>query len=352
MKKCIASILAMCILLVFVFSGCAKPAEQPAAFVAPENYVTVVQVTINPTVNLYLDASDVILAVEYVNADAKECYEKVETQLVGSKLENAVQVVVDTAATDGYFAENNKVTIDIVEAKQEDKKLSVITTAADTVKSVITEKQIQAEVALADNAQKVVDDKVAADKAEADRIAAEKAAAEKAAAEKAAAEKAAAEKAAAEKAAAEKAAAEKAAAEKAAAEKAAAEKAAQEKELKNPQKNLKKDTEYSNIKPGETDETLTGIHMRFKDNGEYAYSKVPYLNDPYGEGEYITYNGKKYYVSGGGGGGGTYSLTDEKITLTGAFEMVLTMTTDGKLVIETMNESDDFFKVGDILSQG
>lgn len=111
-------------------------------------------------------------------------------------------------------------------------------------------------------------------------------------------------------------------------------------------------TEYSNIKPGETEETLKGIHIKFKDNCEYSYSMVPYLNDPYGEGEHITYNGNKYYVAGGGGGGGNYSLTDEKITLTGAFEMVLTMTTDGKLVIETMNESDDFFKVGDMLSQG
>lgn len=315
MKKCLVSILIGCLLLACVFSGCTKPAEQLPTFVAPENYVTVVQVTINPTVNLYLDAEEVILAVEYVNVDAKECYEKVETQLIGSKLENAVNVVVETAAADGYFAENKKITIDIVEAKQEDKKLSVITTATDTVKSAISEKQIQAEVALTENAQKVVDDKTAADKAEADKIAAEKAASDKAAAEK-----------------------------------AAAEKAAQEKELKNPQKNLKKDTKYSNIKPGETDEILTGIHIRFKDNGEYSYSMVPYLNDPYGEGEYITYNEKKYYVSGGGGGGGNYSLTDEKITLTGAFEMVLTMTADGKLVVETMNKSDDFFKAGDILS--
>lgn len=310
MKKKLISIISVCLLLAFVFSGCAKPTEQPKAFVAPDNYVTVVQVTINPTVNLYLDDKDVILAVEYVNDDAKECYEKVETQLVGSKLENAVNVVIDTAAEDGYFAENNKVTIDIVEAKQEDKKFSVITTATDTVKAAISEKQIQAEVTLSDNAQKVVDDKAAADKAEADRLAAEKAAAEK----------------------------------------AAAEKAAKEKELKNPQKSLKKGVEYSSFKPGETDELLTGIHMKFKDNGEYSYSKVPYLNDPFGEGEFITYNGKKYYVAGGGGGGGNYSLTDEKIILTGAFEMELTMTVDGKLVIKTMNESDDFFKAGDTLS--
>lgn len=39
-----------------------EPADK---FVAPEGYVSVVQVTINPTVNLYLDGEEKILAVEH-----------------------------------------------------------------------------------------------------------------------------------------------------------------------------------------------------------------------------------------------------------------------------------------------
>lgn len=300
MKKSLASILTVCLLTAFVLSGCSKTNEQSSSFVPPQNYVTVIQVAINPTVNLYLDVQEVILAVEYVNADAKECYEKVESQLIGSNLENALDVVIEAAAADGYFSENKKITIDIVEAIQEDKKLSAIQTANDTAKSVIYEKQIEAEVTLTEKAQKVVDDKIAADKAEEDRLANEKEAAEK--------------------------------------------------ELRNPKKNLKFNIKYSIIKPGESDELLSGIHIKFKDNGEYTYSMVPYLNDPYGEGEYIIYNGMKYFVAGGGGGAGTYSLTDEKIILSGAFEMELTMTTDGKLVIRTMNANDDFFIVNDVLS--
>ena len=58
MKKCFATVLVICIILALVFSGCDKPTEQPSEFVPPKDYVTVVQVTINPTLNLYLDAQD------------------------------------------------------------------------------------------------------------------------------------------------------------------------------------------------------------------------------------------------------------------------------------------------------
>ena len=37
-----------------------------------------------------------------------------------------------------------------------------------------------------------------------------------------------------------------------------------------------------------------------------------------------------------GCGGGEYTLTDQTITLTGGLEQVLTVTTDGKLVVKTV----------------
>ena len=327
MKKYIALILSICLFLTF-FAGCAKQEKvednteddkAAVTFVAPENYVSVVQITINPTVNLYLDANEVILAVEYVNEDAKECYGKVEKEIVGKKLDAGVDTVVKTAESDGYFAENKAVTIDIVESKVEEKKAAVLSIAQSSVKAVITEKAIDAEIKFTPSAQKVVDDKAAADKAAADKAAADKAAADKAAADKAAADK------------------------------AAADKAAAEKEQKNPQKKLKKNVEYEIFKLGETDETMKGVHITFKDNGKYSYSEAPYLNDPYGEGEYRIYNGKKYYVSGGGGGAGEYTTTTEKIVMSGGIELELSMTLDGKLKVEKVIGTDDYFKVGDII---
>lgn len=256
-------------------------------FTAPENYASVVQVTINPTVNLYLDAQQVILAVEYVNEDAKECYQKIETQLVGAKLNDGVNNVIATAKTEGYLQENKKITIDVVETKQEADKFTILTAVTESSKTYMAENNIEAEVLLTEETQKELDDKIAAE----------------------------------------------------------------EKEAKNPIKNLKTGVEYSLVKPGEDEALLTGVHITFDANGGYKYTMVPYLNDEFGEGEHIIYNGKKYYVAGGGGGAGTYTMTEETITLAGAYDMVLSMTAQGELVVDRADSTDDFFLVGDKLTQ-
>lgn len=260
--------------------------QEPDTFVAPENYVSVVQVIINPTVNLYLDADELILAVEYVNGDAKTCYQKIETQLVGANVKDGVNTVIETANADGYLTENKTVTIDVVETKQADEKLDLLTATRESAKTFMEEKQIEAQVVLTEAAQKEVDDQAAAI----------------------------------------------------------------EKDKKNPLKNLKTGVEYGLVKPGEVEELLTGIFFTFDANGGYKYGMAPYLCDEFGEGEFIIYNGKKYYVAGGGGGAGTYTMTEEKITLAGAYDMVFTMTVDGALVVEKADSSSDFFVVGDKLT--
>lgn len=325
MKKYLTSILAICLVVAVALCGCGKKADKQAdkkvenkaeetvKFEAPENYASVVQVVINPTVNLYLDADEIILAVEYVNKDAKECYSKIEDKLVGTNLDKGVNVVIETAEADGYLGKNKTVTIDVVETKKTEEKLEILSVATESAKAYMTEKKIDAEVVLTETTQKEVDDKIAADKA-----------------------------------AEEKAAAEKAAAEKAAAEKAAAEKAAAEKEKKNPIKNLKKGVEYCIHKP-QDEFILTGLFITFKADGRYSYAQVPYTQDDYGQGESVVYNGKTYYEAGGGGGAGAYTLTDERITMTEGLELVLTMTTDGKLVVEQITSAPDFLKVGDVI---
>jgi len=306
MKKLVALflVLALCLSLCACGKGGNEGDSSQAggsnAFVKPENYVSVVQVVINPTVNLYLDANKVILAVEYVNDDAKTCYQKVEQNLVGSELENGINLVIETAQTDGFLKKNKAVTIDVVETKQADKKLELLTSATNSAKTFISEKKIEAQVKVTEAAQKELDDKAAADKAAAD--------------------------------------------------KAEADRLAAEKEKKNPLKNLKKGKEYYIFKPDEEEIMLTAIIMTFNEDGSYKYGQAPYGLDDYGEGDTIVYKGKTYYVCGGGGGGGTYTLTEETITLAGSYDMVLTMTTDGKLVVQKADSTSDFFKVGDTLS--
>lgn len=275
-----------------------EPADK---FVAPEGYVSVVQVTINPTVNLYLDGEEKILAVEYVNEDAKACYAKMESQLVGAKLDDGVKTVIKAAAEDGYLKENQKVTVDVVQTKAEDKKLDLLTNVQETANTFMAEQNITAEVAFTDTVQKEIDDKIAA--------------------------------------------------EQAAAQKELEDKLAAEKEAKNPKKHLKTGVEYGILKPGEDEVLLTGVFITFDANGGYAYGMAPYLNDEFGEGEYVIYNNKKYYLAGGGGGSGTYTMTDEKIIMAGAYDMELTMTAEGELVVAKADSTSDFFAVGDKLTK-
>ena len=331
MKKYLAFVLAICLTATFALCGCGgsdekKPAVEKPDFKAPADYASVVQVVINPTVNLYLDGEEVILAVEYVNKDAEKCYAKIEKDLVGSKVNEGVEKVIETAKTDGYLKENKTVTIDVIEVKLAEEKLVILEAVTQSAKTYITENEIAAEVVLTEEAQKEIDQKKEAEEA------AKKEAEE--AAKKEAEEKA-----------------KKEAEEKAKKEAEEAAKKAAEKEAKNPIKNLKKGPEYFIYKPQEDVMFLTSISIKFKDNGEYSYGQSPWCNDEFGEGEYILHDGKKYYVAGGGGGGGEYTLTDETITLTGGLELVLTMTTDGKLVVKTVvSPTEEFFKVGDVIA--
>ncbi len=355
MKKLLSIILAvtLCLSLAVCFAGCKKedvastPSEvEVVKFEAPTNYASVVQVKINPTVNLYLDKGGNILAVEYVNKDAKDTYEAIEKNLIGASFDVAMDLVVEKAEEKGFLAKNKEISIDVIENKLEEvKETEILRTAQKTVKATLDEKKIEITINIyiggkdATAEVKAVEDKEAADKA-ADKAAADKAAADKAAADKAAADKA--------------------AADKAAADKAAADKAAKEKELKNPKKNLKLNTSYKNYKVMDYEKEFTGnelvvVSMSFA-GGELGYSHTTWSKtNTFGEGaETIVYNGETWYEFGGRGGGGVYTLTDEAIILddTGGGTATLTMTTDGKLVVASNNGffSDSEAKAGDVFA--
>jgi hypothetical protein len=295
MKKCLSVLLVIC-LLAALFTGCSnsKDNSPEASFVAPDNYVSVVQITINPTVNLYLDASDIILALEYVNEDAKECYSKVEKEIVGQKLEAAVDKVVATANSDGYFAKNNVLTIGVVESKAPEKTEAVLNAAQTFAESALADNSINAEVKFSDNAQQTTN--------QSDNT------------------------------------------ETGATNNNAESTGGQSETVYELQKNK----EYEIFKLGETDNLITGFHIAFEDNGKYSYSQIPYMNDLLGTGDYRIYNGKNYYVAGGLGGEGNYTVQGNKIVMSGELALELTAIADNKLKVDTVG-SGNFFKAGDVI---
>ncbi len=346
MKK-IAVILLIAVLILSFAAGCKKNDETlspdssvPATsgvtgeeeFKAPENYTSVILITINPVVKLYIDENNVVLAVECVNEDAKTAYSKIEKEIVGTNLESGVKKLINTASDAGYFEKEKKVTVDIVECKIEDNKKTVLSLTGSTVKQTLQESEIEASIEVKENGTDVDDETFkevtmteAEKKAEADKLAKEQADKEQAAKEQAAKEQAAKEQ----------------------AEREAAQKLA---DAKNPQKSLKIGTRYIYAEKSELPEAeYLFIFITFNSNGEYGYGMGDYsTQNLYDDNDPIVYNGKNYYACSGLGGGGIFKTSDTKITLN-EDEVEFELNENSELVI-TKSNNNSVLKVGQIFS--
>lgn len=160
MKKVLCLLLAM-LLIATCFAGCKKnptddfssTVSQPEItvqdeFVKPENYASVVLVTINPQFRLYLDASGVVLAVEPINADAKSIEDKISFE--NQKVEEVVNNLIVAANDSGFVKEDATIDIKITEVVDETvdttEILNKITTSTN---DKLTELEIKAEVTTA-----------------------------------------------------------------------------------------------------------------------------------------------------------------------------------------------------------
>ena len=85
-----------------------------SSFVKPAGCVSVLEVSINPLFRLYLDAEDVVLAVECLNADAI-AMEK-ELNVVNTKCDVAVTSLVSAANNKGFVKADTVVRLEMVES--------------------------------------------------------------------------------------------------------------------------------------------------------------------------------------------------------------------------------------------
>ena len=149
MKRLFAMLLTFALIL--AFAACTQqetaaptePAEQE--FVKPENYATVLTVSINPKIRLYLDKDGVVLAVEPVNEDAKDIVNNMKPE------DQSCDVVISafiTAANDGGFVkENGRIELEIEEAKDPQVDCEqILTQAEETASKVIISLEITVEV--------------------------------------------------------------------------------------------------------------------------------------------------------------------------------------------------------------
>lgn len=306
MKKFFVVFVSICLVLALIV-GCTKPEDE---FVAPENYATVVQISINPTVNLYLDAQDNVLAVEYVNVDAKESYKEIEAELIGASLAKSVDLVVKTAAEKGYFAQNAEVKLDVVESKTE-KKVEVLAVAYTAANTALKEKEVAATVVAKAEGKEIAKEDLATPDADNTPASTPETTTPEVTA-------------------------------------TPTPTVAPTQEPTPKPAELTKNVPYCVYKFNEIN-MLERYKVTFTGDG-YAFSVMPFDVEDYtdGKGEVIVYEGKTYYEAGGRGGGGEYTVNGSTVTLLDD-NITLTIVSDNTLKVESVGANESFLKVGDLI---
>lgn len=149
MRKFLALILTLT--LVFALSACndkktasntdPNVSTSSETFVKPENYASVLLVSINPQFKLYLDESNNVLAVEPVNEDAKSFSRDIDFE--NKSIETVIGNIVEQANENGFIKENVTVNFEIVEQKDGINNGDILSKAVSAANKKATELKIE-----------------------------------------------------------------------------------------------------------------------------------------------------------------------------------------------------------------
>lgn len=149
MKK----IIALMLVVVFVFTLCACNSKNTVSetdtstpissetFVKPENYTSVLLVSINPQFKLYLDENNMVLEVEPVNDDAKSFCESIDFK--NQTVETVVGNIVEKANEKGFIKANVTVDFEITEQKDGFNNSDILTKVVSAANQKASELNIE-----------------------------------------------------------------------------------------------------------------------------------------------------------------------------------------------------------------
>ena len=136
MKKIISFALVLCFALALVSCGISNSSSLEAdtkdsaeSFVKPEQYASVLQITINPQFRLYLDENGKVLAVEAVNKDAESIKDSITFE--NQSFETVIETIVTIANKNGFVKTDATINFEIVESKETDKAQTDILSKAE-----------------------------------------------------------------------------------------------------------------------------------------------------------------------------------------------------------------------------
>lgn len=126
-----------------------EESEEPNYDIIPESFAYSLTVSINPLVELYFDADNTVVGVSYLNQDAVDAYKEVE--LVGSSLEQGMDLLVNAAADKGYIKEDATVEIELAKVSEEAEETfdsTILVEASQIVNEVLVTVSEEKEIAL------------------------------------------------------------------------------------------------------------------------------------------------------------------------------------------------------------
>ena len=145
MKKIFS--LFLVVAMVFCIAGCGQNAtpsdtsSTQSVFEEPEGYAAKVRVEINPIVDLYLDGNGVVLAVDYVNEDAKSWYKGFEKEFVGKNCGESVKTLLDITR-DLSPALDNDIKVNVVESVDTVDKKELLGSISGELNDYIAENEL------------------------------------------------------------------------------------------------------------------------------------------------------------------------------------------------------------------
>ncbi len=152
MKKILSIALAFCFVLALVSCGKSgtssletSSGDSALGFVKPEQYASVLLITINPQFRLYLDENGKVLAVEAVNKDAQSFKDSISFE--NESFETVIEAIVTEANKNGFVKADATINFEIVESKEADKAQSdILSKAEKTVNDTAGELKIEIKV--------------------------------------------------------------------------------------------------------------------------------------------------------------------------------------------------------------
>ena len=156
MKKILSIALALCLALALVSCGKGGTSStgtnsenSTQGFVKPEQYASVLLITINPQFRLYLDENGTVLAVEAVNKDAESIKDSISFE--NQNFETVIEAIVTEANKSGFVKADATINFEIVESKEADTaKTDILDKAEKKATDIANELKINVNVSVSE----------------------------------------------------------------------------------------------------------------------------------------------------------------------------------------------------------